>query len=399
MSKKFHNKHFVIILTICLLICSCSKSQKEVPSQQKTSLLIYMAADNDLDYYAIKNINKIEEAVNYDLLKNHNIYVFIDRAKNAIPSHPLLYKINSDKKDNINSEILKVYPEKNSCNSEVLEEVLYDIDNITKNNNEKLKGIILWSHGSAWLPKTNLLTSKRNRIDETKSFGIDETIDKDLQNNEMGIIDLSKAFSNKQYEFLIFDACYMASIEVIYELRKNFKYILASPTEILANGIPYENIIPDLLKYSIDYLTICDKFINYYNNLNGILKSASISVIKTSEMEKFSESFKKAIDKNILNNIYESAIQYDINKSYILFDIGIILEATKDTENKSKLEEMLNSILTNYKHTDQFWGKLNLKDTKGLSIFIPNNKTSLNKEAYEYYNQLQWYKDTNSNFN
>lgn len=358
-----------------------------------------MAADNDLDYYAIKNINKMEEAVNDDLLKLHNIYVFIDRAKHASPSHPILYKINHDKEDKINSEILKVYPEKNSCNSQVLEKVLHDIDNITNINHEKLKGIILWSHGSAWLPKTNLLSSKRNRIDETKSFGMDETIDKDFDSNEMDIIELSKAFSNRQFEFLIFDACYMASIEVIYELRKNFKYIIASPTEILANGIPYENIIPNLFENKVDYQAICKKFVNYYDKLNGILKSASITVIKTSELQKFRNSFKKAIDKNKFNNIYENAIQYDITKSYIIFDIGALLQATKDEESKSEFEDTLKSTLIYYKHTDQFWGKLNLKDTKGLSIFLPNNKNQLNKNAYEYYNKLQWYKDTNLDCN
>ena len=65
MSIKFYNINIIFI--IILSICSCIKPQNKFFPQQKTSLFIYMAADNDLDYYAIKNINKMEEAVNDDL--------------------------------------------------------------------------------------------------------------------------------------------------------------------------------------------------------------------------------------------------------------------------------------------------------------------------------------------
>ena len=36
-----------------------------------------------------------------------------------------------------------------------------------------------------------------------------------------------------------FDNCYMSSIEVAYELRNVTNYLIASPTEIMAYGMPY----------------------------------------------------------------------------------------------------------------------------------------------------------------
>lgn len=39
---------------------------------------------------------------------------------------------------------------------------------------------------------------------------------------------------------LVFDTCFMSSIEVLYEMRNSFDYIVSSPTEVLATGFPYK---------------------------------------------------------------------------------------------------------------------------------------------------------------
>ena len=45
---------------------------------------------------------------------------------------------------------------------------------------------------------------------------------------------------------MLFDACYMQSVEVIYQLRDRTDYFIGSPTEIPGPGAPYEAVVPAL---------------------------------------------------------------------------------------------------------------------------------------------------------
>ena len=64
----------------------------------------------------------------------------------------------------------------------------------------------------------------------------------------------------------MFDDCNMTGVEVAYELRNNAHYIIGSPTEIMAYGMPYELLWRELSKTQPDYNHICTEFINFYND-------------------------------------------------------------------------------------------------------------------------------------
>lgn len=134
-------------------------------------------------------------------------------------------------------------------------------------------GLILWSHGTGWLPPA---------YNTLKSFGLDE-------NFEMDILDLEEAIPDKTFEYIIFDACLMGSVEVVYQLRYKVPYILASPTEILANGFPYSNIVTSLFdeNESIQQRleNIANAYMDCYMTQSGKFKSASISLIQTNALD------------------------------------------------------------------------------------------------------------------
>lgn len=119
-------RHTNIILFIYIIICcSCSKSTSEVVPYSK-AVFVYMAADNDLDYYGIENINQIELAL-YQNEVLGTVYLYIDRVKGRNTEHPYLLKITPDNTDKVVSQIIKVYPEQNSCSADVFESSLKDV--------------------------------------------------------------------------------------------------------------------------------------------------------------------------------------------------------------------------------------------------------------------------------
>jgi len=60
-------------------------------------------------------------------------------------------------------------------------------------------GLILWSHGTSWLPAGSSL----------RSFGEDS-------GEQMNIPDLAENLPIK-FDFILFDACLMVSVEVVYD--------------------------------------------------------------------------------------------------------------------------------------------------------------------------------------
>ena len=91
-------------------------------------------------------------------------------------------------------------------------------------------------------------------------------------------------------EFILFDACLMSSIECMYQLKDKTNMIIASPTDILAYGFPYEYIIPTISKPNINYTEIGRNYMNFYNKKSGILNSGCITIIEIKQVEKLSKN-------------------------------------------------------------------------------------------------------------
>lgn len=43
-------------------------------------------------------------------------------------------------------------------------------------------------------------------------------------------------------EYILFDDCYMSSVEVAYELKEATRFLIASTSEMMAYGMPYATV-------------------------------------------------------------------------------------------------------------------------------------------------------------
>ncbi|WP_311320919.1 clostripain-related cysteine peptidase [Capnocytophaga sputigena] len=346
-----------------------------------------MIADNDLDFYATANINEMETFMAQNP-EAGSVYVYIDRAKNRKTAHPILYQITADTSAKINSKIIKVYPENNSANEKVLAEALSQVQTICAINNEFLRGLVLWSHGSAWLPESVSLASQRATA--VKSFGLDQTMaNNENHNAEMDIRKLAIILNNYHFDFILFDACFMASIEVFYELRNTTDYIIASPTEVLATGFPYKDILTDMLSATVNYQKIAQKYVAFFQQKKGVLQSASVVTVKTAELPQFATLFKYYLNTISREITDQKWLQYSQDEVDYLFDLGQVADYLQKEQTNKELTEQLGRLITNYHHTSYFFGKIPLQKSSGISIYIPQSATLQNDE-YEFYKTLSW---------
>lgn len=363
--------NYLIILSFLFLFSSCEKENKDRPSTENSrTVLIYMAADNSLNQESYENMEGIiENALNN--LKAGRLLVYYDRRYRSKPELVEVYQ----NRNRIETKVIKEYSEHNSASGEILSDVINDAFSIYKS---KSQGLILWSHATSWLPADQSLW--------TRSFGKDGL-------DEMDIAELKQALPDSFFDFIIFDACLMASVEVCYELKDKAKYIIASPNEIFAKGFPYDEIVEDM--YSNESLenqlkTICDKFYDYY-----LSSSASISMINTSKLNELADLSKKILaDERDIRDMDVSNVQtiyYTSRRKEILYDFKDYLEQFTDKEEQAELDKLLQDIIFHQRNTDKIYvsdmGLIELKKNSGLSSYIPRrDRADLNR----WYLGLDW---------
>lgn len=402
MQKQFHlNKIPIFLMGVVLLIFlgSCSKDGSTTPlNKTKRTVIVYMVANNNLDFFARQNINEMERSWDSSM---GNLIVYFDGTTNDSPAYPIVYKIQHDTTSQINSPIQWVYPQQNSCSTSVFSTVIHDIE---KNFSTVSYGLVLWSHGTGWYPPGTKITSSSGWIIDTsavrkkmgipdqypifKSFGVDDT-------NEMDIIDLKNAL-NQKFRFIIFDACYMGCIEVACELKNKADYIISSPTEVLSYGFPYQIITPYLFSQPFDADKLADSYVSFYQyQTSPVLQSASVSVIKTSQFANLIAVTQKVFSSaDTLYNI-DSLQQLDVLNSNLLYDFGDFYKHLNISYSmKNELQQKLNNLIVYKNSTNQILQKLTLNSFSGLSSFILNKKDS---SYYEYYKKLDWYKESGYN--
>jgi len=323
-----------------------------------------MAADNNLNKQAHKDIDEMLKVM---IPSGYNLLVYIDTPN----ENPHLLKIRKGKIDTI-----KQYTSQNSASKQVLRSVIDETFSLFPAENY---GLILWSHGTGWLPEGVYNYMKETNV---RSFGKDE-------NKEMEIIDLAEALP-ENLDFILFDACLMSGIEVLYQLRNKAKIIIASPTETLVAGFPYEKIIPILFTPNPNYKEAALAFMEHYKNSDGNLQSASIAVIDAKQLEPLANLIKGSIKYEVCPN-RELIQKYDTKEPALFFDFEDYLEHLISNEmDLIALREQISKTVIYNDFTPYFLDEISIEKSCGMGIYIPFEKDAL----FNQYSLLDWYIDS-----
>lgn len=272
-------RKYILPLVILLITFSCDKDNFYFTNNKNKTIVIYMIAENSLSSNCHDDLIELL-SVKKTIPDDSNLMIYIDDSDNIIQkNNPILIRISNKKADT-----LKIYSEQNTCNSFVFASILSDIISFSKSNSYSL---IMWSHGTGWIPQQN------------RTIGIDNNHNTYSNNGtEMEIPEMRMALEKTgiHFDWIMFDACFMQCVEVAYELKDLTEYIIASPAEIPAMGAPYDVILPsffveDCRESAFD---IAQKYFDHYKDNKGLV----LSVIDTSKMDDLAVS-----TSQILQNI------------------------------------------------------------------------------------------------
>lgn len=365
--------HYSITLLFIFLNFGCKKDKSHLePNKAKRIVLVYMEANNNLKPEAMMSINGMESGV---AAIDGMLLVFIKSEDNV----SYLLKIKADSNPyTIKSDTIKIYNNSEPSSASLMSTVIKDVQ---LNYPSDSYGLVLWSHATAWAPPS---------VPRLKSFGYDRGV-------EMDIFDLKNAIPDN-LDFIIFDACSMASIEVLMELKDKAKYIIASPSETIADSYPYQLITRELFKDlgQLDRVAKC--YFDYYNSKVGLKRSATISLIKTSELGQLAQKFKSIIQVekkigDVLTSANVQRLDYSDTFPVPTYDFeDLILKNFTDSPERKNVLEQLNKTILFHAHTPLFLDKpINISSGITSSI-VPENNSYFN-----YYKKLLWYNTSGLN--
>lgn len=244
-------KKLMILLATALLFGACGSNDDndEIPKEAERTVLIYIAADNNLSPLADLDLEELKEG-SKKLGKQQNLIVFVDLANTTLS---YIARI----KDGVLLDSTSMTGI-NAADPAILEEMLrYTRETYPA----KSYGLGLWGHSNGWVMVKDTVTYARSR-----AYGQDNGQDKSYW---MNIPSMARAIANgmgnDKLRFIFADCCNFACIESAYELRNVTDYLIGSPAEIPDRGAPYHLVVPTLFDTSATfYKSVIDTYYDYY---------------------------------------------------------------------------------------------------------------------------------------
>ncbi|MBP3742224.1 MAG: hypothetical protein J6J00_04500 [Treponema sp.] len=326
---------------------------EEVVVERKWTLLIYMAADNNLETAALEDFCEMElSSLNTDEV---TVLVLLDRSalydtSNSNWSGTRLYCLNTGRTDSAQELISEEIDcpllalEKGSCvkltlsSGAVLSHALtfmraeYPADNY---------GLIMWGHGTGWrygeslscgglassaelasrgvdASRGGLASSTENATrsgpasragdasrtepaascpestllsQSYKAFAFDDTSQTSMSLRELALA-IKNSTKNGKLDFVGFDTCFGSELEIIYELRDCVKYLAGSEGLLLSSGWNYTELFSSFQeKSSKTAETLSSCVISQFKNQFQKKTRASVAALDVAYAEELFKAF------------------------------------------------------------------------------------------------------------
>lgn len=335
---------------------------------EKHTLFVYMPWASDLHSFFVNNITDMETALKDYGKEGQRIIVFEAESANTAR----LFEIKIDDAGKPQKEVIQNYTVGGFTDASGLAGLF---SRVMTEAPADTYALVVGAHGMGWLPKPDVRTLRAATAFKphweyegrplTRYFG-SEGYQTELQTLSEG---LERA--GMDLEFVLFDDCYMASVEVAYELRNAARYLIASTCEIMAYGMPYS----DMLQYLFgtpDYEKAAQSFFDFYSSYQ--YPYGTLSVIDCQEVEAL------AMEMKALNATYtwdptdrgQVQVLDGYEPSSIFFDLGDYVRVLTSGDIPASFTEALEAAVPHKVHTPQYYsqtnGKHDINAFSGLTI-------------------------------
>lgn len=400
-------RHTLCLLTLATL-AACSKEEPgyNPPALADRTVLLYMPGQSLSTYYK-NNIQGIHTAVTDRALGNGRMLVCWQPEKQT---SAVMLEIYYDRnKRRSETKTLKTYDDFNAGSVADVQRIFADAAELAPAQNY---GLIIGCHGKAWIPASGGVLPYSLRSAEpdddvwTTAPGAKTTRSFGDTGYELDITELASAIEAQRFRFdyLIFDDCFMANIETLYDLRRAVDYIVASPCEVMGDGFPYDRIVPHLFEGNGVLSSLekaCWEFWNLYENdwrsTIAYEQSGCISLAVTAQLDALATEMRRIKDKKQSFDI--DALQYyKGNVTKLFYDLEHYVTLCCNDPgivNDFKARMELAFPVSSRHHTASFYSAYDRRNHSinyysGVSVSEPEPSAKYAAKN----RQTNWYRDT-----
>ena len=364
------------------------------PTVAPQTVVMYLPWSGNLYTHFLKNIEDAKKAVAGNILRDSRLVVFLQTSATEGSLRELYYDNGECRETE-----LRTYEGLNVTQAATITGIF---DYIKQTAPAERYGITIGSHGMAWIPASGSGRSAADAKAGTEPTATTvpekwhwEYVSPDGQftrwfgdggsrcTNTTTFAEAITA-AGIRFEYILFDDCFMSSIEVAYDLRKITRHLIASPCEVMAYGYPYDLVMPYLFTdggtgYDLD--GVCRSFYEFYEQYEAPnYNCGAIAVTVCDQVEQMAEVMR------LINNASPAYIpdpekplqQYEYlyapTRFYDLADY--VYQLCDDTALLKEFDEQLaRTVPERYRlHTEYFYsgGKRPITTYSGISTSAPS---------------------------
>lgn len=396
--KLFSNLFFAVGITSLMLLAACGKNDSDIdfPSVDKDTLrnltVVYIMAENSLSGYATSDINEMKMAAD-EIPDDCELLLFVDDV-----NLPRICRVFFD---GVEGKCETIHDFQDDFTSSDVNNAKKVFDWINENYPAHTMNIVMWSHGSGWI--------SGNKAPCQRSIGVDND-NNNYSNTTSAAIDIDELAILLEGlpikpNMLLFDACFMQTLETAYALRNSAKWIVASPAEIPANGAPYDLLVKHFFAKKFDAIDIIDAYCSdYFGKSGGVV----LSLLDCAAMEQLAECSARyipsAFDRK--NGESEKAFSY-LPNGYSLSsknfypdfsDANAVMQKNLPAEDYKQWTVALKSAVPYWTTTGGWYSAVHRTTYTvdrsvycGVSMYVPR-EGDLNKIYNADFSTTEWYK-------
>lgn len=393
--KKHIYYFFISLLGMIVVSCGEDDISKREPTDTRSprAVLVYMVAQNNLSPYALSDREEMIVAARKGDLGDSRLIAYYD-PKGA---NPELQELVIDGDGNASFKTLAVYDDETlSVSAARMSQVIADFKALVP---ARKYGMILWGHGTGYvqdgLDETYAPEASTMSISPL-SYGCETVSGK---SNWMNVTTMAQVLKDQHFDWLYFDCCFMAGVEVAYELRDVTNYIVASATETPGDGMPYDKTLKYLMPEGLQLEKAATATFDHYDKMSGIDRTCTMSVIRTAGMTNLAQVAKYIyaqagqLPASYEPQSYQTPYAHQ-HYGWSYYDFGHYLKALASTCNIDNLnvDMALSQVVTVSYATPLLWNEVALTNHSGLSTLIIE-RVAANKLDTTGYRELQWWQD------
>lgn len=406
----------VLTVAATVVFSACSKDgAKEVQPAYDTSLaprrtvMVYMVAENSMYADVNTDLQEMLQGVSTTLLyPDDRLVVYVDDM-----GLPRVYVLDRSTQVAAVTDLQPVPYVDTDVNSASAEQLGAFVKFVKETYQADSYGLVMWSHGSGWIPSD--YSGDQVESAQRRSFGVDNG--RNSKNtyyinlgHQMNIPEMAQALEEQGgVDFILFDACSMQTIEVVYELRGATDYVVASPAEIPGPGADYTTMVPALFQKDDCAQKVMKAYYDKY--CDKPQWGSVMSCVSTSGLEAFSAYMKQVVAQH-----REDLLQADYSpervQSYLHYDEGnwgtdlpdgfdmqgVMKQVLSEEEFevwKEKAAQVVTCMQSGFWYSSKRGGyktySIDASQCCGVTMFVPLEKYEGNSRRFnETYLEMEW---------